>query len=386
MQNITIFSLGKNISTMKDKLEKSIFLKKIFYRSTYEIDLMLKNRGLLNLDFLKEYDEACFAIKHEILVNYEFLVVQNDLLKFQLINYIKEAKGVVNITTEQGFDNDSFVIILNLAKIFDGIIFIDGVMINSDGKVLMNLQGETETTDFIGKENLFPMDSTETNAYLDVLDTIPMEITKYIPMVKIQGKMKSKEEILKRALALLFIATYAESLEKTGNIDSCRNFLFNQSRKYQISGTYSENELDFIFNNKPLESEIKSFSREYEASNILLWALNLTEEFSFPPISVLSPELISKCSKYLNFDEIIVRALIKDEDYILKNYDINHKILRSALDNKFSGKEIPSIINLDILESREKAFKWITSTLDWNKIWGNNASFFAFLLYFLLKK
>lgn len=386
MQNITIFSLGKNISTMKDKLEKSIFLKKIFYRSTYEIDLMLKNRGLLNLDFLKEYDEACFAIKHEILVNYEFLVVQNDLLKFQLINYIKEAKGVVNITTEQGFDNESFVIILNLAKIFDGIIFIDGVMINSDGKVLMNLQGETETTDFIGKENLFPMDSTETNAYLNVLDTIPMEITKYIPMVKIQGKMKSKEEILKRALALLFIATYAESLEKTENIDSCRNFLFNQSRKYQISGTYSENELDFIFNNKPLESEIKSFSREYEASNILLWALNLTEEFSFPPISVLSPELISKCSKYLNFDEIIVRALIKDEDYILKNYDINHKILRSALDNKFSGKEIPSIINLDILESREKAFKWITSTLDWNKIWGNNASFFAFLLYFLLKK
>jgi hypothetical protein len=37
------------------------------------------------------------------------------------------------------------------------------------------------------------------------------------------------------------------------------------------------------------------------------------------------------------------------------------------------------------LESREKAFKWITSTLDWNKIWGNNASFFAFLSYFLLK-
>lgn len=368
MQNITIFSLGKNISTMKERLEKSIFLKKIFYRSTYEIDLMLKNRGLLNLDFLKEYDEACFATKHEILVNYEFLVVQNDLLKFQLINYIKEAKGVVNITTEQGFDNESFVIILNLAKIFDGIIFIDGVMINSDGKVLMNLQGETETTDFIGTEGLFPMDLTETNAYLDVLDTIPMEITKYIPMVKIQGKMKTKEEILKRALALLFIATYAETLEKTGNVDSCRNFLFAQSRKYQISGTYSENELDFIFNNKPSESEIKNFSREYETSNILLWTLNLTEEFSFPPLPVLSPELISKCSKYLNFDEIIVRALIKDEDYILKNYDINHKILRSALDNKFSGKEIPSIINLDILESREKAFKWITSTLDWNKI------------------
>ena len=368
MQNITIFSLGRNNATLKEELEKSIFLKKIFYRSNNEMDLMLKNRGLLNLEFLKEYDEDFFATKHEILLNYEHLVVQNDLLKYQLINYIKEAKGLVSLITEQGFDNETFVIVLNLAKIFEGIIFIDGVMINSDGKVLMNLQGENETIDFIGNEEIFPMDLTETNAYLDVLKTIPMEMTKYIPMVKIHGKIKNKEEIIKRAYCLIFIASYAEGLEKTGNIDSCRNFLFTQSRKYQISGAYSENELDFIFNNKPSENEIKTFYRDYETSFILFWSVNITDELSFPPIPILIPDLISKCSKYLNLNEILERALMKDEDYILKNYDINHKVLRSALDNKFTGKEIPSVINLDILESREKAFKWLTSNLDWDKI------------------
>ena len=368
MQNITIFSLGRNIETLKDVLEKSVFSNKMFYKNSNEIDIMLKNRSLLNLLFFKEFDESFFGTKHEVLLNYEELIATNDLVKFQLVNYIKEAKGVINISCDHGFDNESFLVISNLSKIFEGIIFVDGVMVNSDTRVLLDLEGESETDDFIGTYDLFPMDLDDSNSYLDVLKSIPMEITKYIPMVKIQGRHKTKEEVIKRVMALVFIASYAEGLEKNGTIETVRNFFFSQSRKYNLAGSYTENELNFIFNTKPTKAEIETFVKEYEAANVLFWSLNMTDELTFPPLPIFSHELISKSSKYLNLSEMSERALFKDENYILKNYDINHKVLRSALDNKFSGREIPDMINLDILESREKAFKWITSNLDWDKI------------------
>jgi len=368
MQNITIFSLGRNIESLKEELEKTIFAKKMFYKNSNEIDIMLNNRAFLNLLFLKEFEENFFGIKHEVLLNYEDLFATNDLVKFQLVNYIKESKSVINISCDQGFDKESFIVVSNLCKLFQGIIFADGVIFNSDTRVIMNLEGESETDDFIGTYDLFPMDLKDSNSYLDILKLIPMEMTKYIPMVKILGRLKTKEEIIKRALALIFIASYAEGLEKTGTIDSVRNFFFNQSRKYSVAGSYSENELNFLFNNKPTKDEISSFSKEFETANILFWALNMADELSFPPIPIFSHELVSKSLKYSNSSEISDRALFKDEDYILKNYDINHRVLRSALDNKFSGREIPEMINLDILESREKAFKWITSNLEWDKI------------------
>lgn len=380
MQNITIFSLGRNIETLKDVLEKSVFSNKMFYKNSNEIDIMLKNRSLLNLLFFKEFDESFFGTKHEVLLNYEELIATNDLVKFQLVNYIKEAKGVINISCDHGFDNESFLVISNLSKIFEGIIFVDGVMVNSDTRVLLDLEGESETDDFIGTYDLFPMDLDDSNSYLDVLKSIPMEITKYIPMVKIQGRHKTKEEVIKRVMALVFIASYAEGLEKNGTIETVRNFFFSQSRKYNLAGSYTENELNFIFNTKPTKAEIETFVKEYEAANVLFWSLNMTDELTFPPLPIFSHELISKSSKYLNLSEMSERALFKDENYILKNYDINHKVLRSALDNKFSGREIPDMINLDILESREKAFKWITSNLDWDKIWGIVLPLFLYII------
>lgn len=368
MQNITIFSLERNVESLKEILENSVFSKKLFYRSGNEIDLLLKNRGLLNLFFLKEFDESFFGIKHETLVNFENLASSDDLLKFQLINYIKESRGVINVFCEKGFDDESFTIVSNLAKIFKGIIYVDGVMVNSDTRVIMNLAGKSETQEFIGSSQLFPMDFTETNDYLNILKTIPMEITKYIPVVKILGRMKTKDEIAKRALALTLVASYADGLEKTGDLESMRNVLFAQSRKYEIVASFSENELYFLFNNKPSKSETSYFIKEYEAANLLFWAVSMVEELTFPPLPVFNYELISISSKYLNFHELLERALFKDEDFIMKKFDINHRVFRSALDNRFSGREVPAIINLDILENREKAFRWITSNLDWDKV------------------
>lgn len=379
MQNITIFSLGRNIDSLKEVLEKSIFSKKIFYKSNNEIDLLLKNRSLLCLNFFKEFDENFFSIKHETLLNFEDLVVTNKILKVQIVNYIKESRGVVNISCEKEFDDESFSIISNLAKVFEAIIYVDGVIVNSDSRVLMDLNGNSETTDFIGSFELFPMDMTETNSYLDILKTIPMEINKYIPMVKIKDKIKTKEEVVKRALALTLLASYAEGLEKTGNVEVIRNVLFSQSRKYNIAGSFSENELNFLFNNKPSQYEISYFIKEYEAANLLFWSISMVDDLSFPPVAIFNYELINLSSKFLNLTELLERALFKDASYILKNYDLNHKILRSALDNKFSGKEVPIMINLDILENREKAFNWITSNLEWDKVWGKICLIFWFL-------
>ena len=371
MQDITIFSLNYDRDFLKETLEKSIFSKSIANRNESNIDIVLNNRRKLNLSFLKEFEESCFAIKHAALVNFEELNTKNELIKFQMINYIKEAKGVVRILCKSDFEKETFLVISNLCKIFSGIMFIDGILINSDSRILLDLSGNSETDDFLGKAKLFPMDFIE-NSYTDLLKNLPIKINESLPSIyDIQEiKIRDKEEIVKKGLVLTLLGSYAESLKKSNDIEVVRNFLFNQIRKYGIAGAFSETELNFIFNNRPNDREIEYFSKSYEFANVMFWALSLIENLSFPPVQVLSHELIMTGSKYFSLDEMVGASFLKDENVISENFDLNYKLLNSAMEIDFLENSIHDAINIELLKQRDKAFKWITTykNFEWDKI------------------
>lgn len=371
MQNIVIFSLSNDKDSLRNILDKSIFSRRIIKKNDSNVDILLNNNGRLTLSFLKELEESCFALKHTVLVQFEELNARNELIKFQAINYIKEAKGVVKILCESEFDKDTFLIISNLCKVFSGIIYIDGILINSDSKVLLDLKGNSETKDFLGNLELFPM-IFNNNSYLETLKNLPIEINMSLPSVRdIQEiNIRSKEELVKKGLALTLLGSYADSIKKTNDIELARNFLFNQIRKYGISSTFSENELNFIFNNKPNERELELFSKSYEFSNLIFWTLSLIENLSFPPTPVLSYELIMASSKYFSLEEMINASFLKEENIIIGNFDLNYKLLNSAMELDFLENSVHDAINIELLKQRDKAFKWITTykNFDWDKI------------------
>lgn len=371
MQDITIFSLNNSGDFLKEIIEKSVFSRRIINKTDSNIDIMLNNKRKLNLSFLKEFEESCFAIKHTALINFEKLNTENELMKFQLVNYIKEAKGIITILCKSEFEKETFLAISNICKISSGIIFIDGILINSDSKILLDLKGNSETQDFLGKPSLFPMDFNE-NLYFESIQNLPIKINENLPSIyDIQEiRIRNKEDLVKRGLVLTLLGSYSDSLKKSNNIELVRNFLFTQIRKYGISGAFSENELNFLFNNKPNDREIEYFSKSYEFANLIFWTLSLIENLTFPPTPVLSHELIMTSSKYFSLDEMIGTSLLKDENVIVGNFDLNYKLLNSAMEIDFLENSIHNSINIELLKQRDKAFKWITTykNFDWDKI------------------
>lgn len=369
MQYITIFSLGNSRYSLMELIEKSIFSKMVCYNSDNEIQINFGKNQLINLKFLRDDSNDFFSLKHKILVNFENLTAKDDFIKFKLVKYIKESKFIVNIFCEDGFSQETFAIIPNLAKLFRGIIFVNGTIINSDTKIILDLKGNSETDDFIGDTNFFPMNMQKNESYLDVLDSLSVKIDITLPGVKkLQNiKIRSKEELIKRALALVFLGSYAEGLLKTDDLNSVRNFLFAQSRKYDIVGTYSEKELNFIFNNNPTENQLKNYANSFDYAHLFWHLLSFSENFVFPPRAVYPHELLIISSKYLNFNEILEASLLKNEEFIINNYDLNYRLLNFLETNDdFNGNEF----NLELLRIRDKAFKWTTSykDLNWDKI------------------
>ena len=75
-------------------------------------------------------------------------------------------------------------------------------------------------------------------------------------------------------------------------------------------------------------------------------------------------------SKYFSLDEMIGASLLKDENVIVGNFDLNYKLLNSAMEIYFLENSIHNSINIELLKQRDKAFKWITTykNFDWDKI------------------
>lgn len=371
MQNITIFSLEQNFESLKKVIELSNFSKKLFHKSSFEMDLMLKTRGLLNLCFVKSSEEKFFTLKLEAITHVEDLIAKDEKIKSNLINYIKASEGVVNIQCEQGFDNESFLISANLTKAFNGIIYMDGVFINSDTRVLIDLEGNTETDDFIGSSEYFPIEDDD-ESYLNILKTLDIHIDESIPNIKTiqEIHIKNTEKIVRRALCLTFLGSYSESLLRTNHISPIRDFLFNQIRKYDITDDFTKAELDFIFNNKPVIEDIESFTKSYESAYVLFWTLSLVENLSFPPEPCFSHELIMATSRFWGIEEIIAASVIKSETDIIKAFNLSHHLLVNIIENKNLGILIPESINVNVLKVRNKTFNWLTSSKisDWDII------------------
>jgi hypothetical protein len=163
--------------------------------------------------------------------------------------------------------------------------------------------------------------------------------------------LRSKEEVLKRAIALNLIARRAdgESLE----------WFKQKVVQYHLEDSISEQETIFAEMEDPEEYRVIMFSQRIEASWVLLWALGFVSQLLRPDDfcdANAANELIDKHS----YEQLLQEANLRSVREIMDKLDLHFRYHWAATDAELYGRKAPAKLLSDVVYQRHYALNWLT--------------------------
>jgi len=178
------------------------------------------------------------------------------------------------------------------------------------------------------------------------------------------ARIREKEEIAKRAIALALIATYAADLASGKSIEESRSFLKSLIERYNAETFFTERELEFI--NSDIIDEEKSiqFAWEYECLLVLLWALGYVKELDFPNKICDLSEIIGYIKDAKNFEEFLVSSNLRKKHEILDEADLIYRYDWACVDARIKNLPAPGGLDDEVVVERHKALNWLICYFD----------------------
>ncbi len=379
MQSLIIISLKNNIDNIVKILNEADYGSNLLQKSNDEYMLVQKKR-YYKFQLADETTPGFQKMKADFADFFADIETKHKDVKVKLLNYLGDSKGAINIFCEKGFSSEGFNLVSNLAKTFKGIILSGGVFVNSDHEVLLAFDGTSETNDFIGnpelivenKEEKRDRSQVENNTIISKVKSLKLLVNENLPEIEdIENiQFRDKIEIAKRALALTFIASYAEGVIETNEIREVRKFFLSLLKDYQVTSDLTEAEMNFIYEYRPTQNQLIDFSWEYEGAYALMWVLGYVEDLSFPPLACEAHKLVNIIKQFTSFEEFIENSNLRSKEELIEAYELAYRTQRAVDDTESIGRIIPGGIDLNVIRKRNKTFQWITNykNAPWDKI------------------
>ena len=198
----------------------------------------------------------------------------------------------------------------------NGIGFIpDRTLIGKDGKVIVFPDGSSIPSEFTPQactNKIRGQNSTSTDGekrkqksisylqdkgipYIEGLPQLP-------PLTSIQ--LRSREEITKRAVALLIVIQYACDVAQEGDLKTSKEFVMESLNQFDVVESLTMQERNFLNSEEPDEKEAIQIAWQYEAQWVLLWSIGLVNTLKFPREICdchYAIKLVSDCSSFNEF-------------------------------------------------------------------------------------
>lgn len=177
-------------------------------------------------------------------------------------------------------------------------------------------------------------------------------------------QIREKKEIVDRALGLVLIALYAESLMSSeGDIEESRNFVNKVMAIYEAYDVFSPKEKTFFESNSPSQAEVINFSWQYEPYVVMLWALGFysAEEALGVPAEICDvPKAAKTLNQFRSYKEFFGASEVLDKELIVDQADLIYRYNWVSVDeriNNVTGNELVWSITME----RHKALNWLIS-------------------------
>ena len=117
-------------------------------------------------------------------------------------------------------------------------------------------------------------------------------------------QLRSREEITKRAVALLIVIQYACDVAQEGDLKTSKEFVMEPLNQFDVVESLTMQERNFLNSEEPDEKEAIQIAWQYEAQWVLLWSIGLVNTLKFPREICdchYAIKLVSDCSSFNEF-------------------------------------------------------------------------------------
>lgn len=176
-----------------------------------------------------------------------------------------------------------------------------------------------------------------------------------------QVKLRSKEEIAHRAVALCIVALKGESGDQA-TTDALMS-------KLNAERFLTPQEAAFIKNPAPSEDDRIQFSWRYECLWALLWSLGYVEKLE-RPISNCDAGMAVAYLIHLDVAKFVAEAKPRSAAEILDASDLMLGYHWAVIHARLKGEKPPAMLNPGVVQERRQAFNWLIGRKeqDWDKV------------------
>lgn len=172
------------------------------------------------------------------------------------------------------------------------------------------------------------------------------------------ARIRSQEEVVRRALALIVVAGKAVAGHDVGRI------LMERSG---VAPFLSESEREFMADLDPQPGARAYFSWRYECLHVLLWSVGIVEELG-QPTDICDVAFIDRKMVELEARGLRDQARLRPVDELLAAANVLHDEHWAVRDAQIFGKKIPDGLNPEVVYERHYAINWLTGDEDWDEV------------------
>jgi len=165
-----------------------------------------------------------------------------------------------------------------------------------------------------------------------------------------EAKIRTRDAVVERAVALMIVAVKGEGLEQDG--------VLKNQEKLGAATFFSPKEKAFVANLRPTQSEKAQFGWEYECLGVMLWALGLEPELSRPDHIVDAAHVV-KAVLDRGTAQLRADAKLRSPKELLDAADLIYRYDWTCVDARVSRKGAPKGVDCEVVVERHRALNWL---------------------------
>lgn len=379
--NITLYTVigdPARIATAIKERYKGM-TKEITSEENGNVILTLLDDTTISFTINHQQDKPDFIASHTAgMANY-FASAETPLveLKKNVLLQIQVFNCVTGVTFEIDDNEDRTNYIINslfaVANDVNGFLLYPNMQIyTKEAQLLFSIQGESQLTEFIpiGNADLLDMNRLEETAadterrlrsiaLLEARHILYMEHLRS-EALESEAKIRSREEMVKRAAALFAVAVYSEVMLTEGSTrEEALSYINKMDDLYGIKSYITARETAYINNPEPEEQECVQFGWRYECCGVLLWAAGVVDDLSYPSEIIDVPVLAAIFWQHKGIKNLLSKGFSRPDSEILDAADITLRYDWACVDARIKGEKAPAALDGGVVIERHYAFNWI---------------------------
>ncbi len=174
--------------------------------------------------------------------------------------------------------------------------------------------------------------------------------------------LRSKDEIVDRALALCYVALKGEGLDQ--------EYLDDFEKRYNVKDKLSPEEKEFAFSSAPSQQQKTNAVWRYESLQVMLWALGYIDKLDYPDSICNVSQVVSVFRMHKGDQSFRRNVQLRTKKEILDQTDLIYRLDWAVVDARIKNKPAPGNLEAGVVYERHYSLNWLTNYMEqaWDEI------------------